>query len=281
MKSPRASKIDSRMRLLAVLLPLLVAAGCSSQAANEHAMPAPEVSVAEVLVRDVQRWDEFTGRVAAVESVELRARVSGYVERLAYTEGEYVEKGDLLFVIDPRPYQAALARAKADLARARSEAQLARSQDKRAQALVAARAISREESDTRHSAMAQAEAAARAAQAAVETAELDLEFTEVRSPIAGRTGRAMVTRGNLARADTTLLTTVVSVDPMYVYFEGDEQAYLRYGASANGGNRAELSRPVRVGRANEEGYPRQGEADFSGNQLDAAAGTSHAPAALR
>ena len=281
MKSPRAIKIDARLRMLAALLPLLVAAGCTSQAASEHAMPVPEVSVAEVLVRDVQRWDEFTGRVAAVESVELRPRVSGYVERLAYTEGQYVEKGDLLFVIDPRPYQAALARAKADLARARSEAQLARSQDARAQALVAARAISREESDTRHSAVAQAEAAARAAQAAVETAELDLEFTEVRSPIAGRTGRAMVTRGNLARADTTLLTTVVSVDPMYVYFEGDEQAYLRYGASADGGKRAELSRPVRVGLANEEGYPHEGTVDFIDNQIDAATGTIHARAVLQ
>lgn len=281
MKSPRAIKMGARVRMLAVLFPLLVVAGCTSQAASEHAMPAPEVSVAEVLVRDVQRWDEFTGRVAAVESVELRARVSGYVERLAYTEGQYVEKGDLLFVIDPRPYQAALARAKADHARARSEAQLARSQDNRAQALVAARAISREESDTRHSAVAQAEAATRAAQAAVETAELDLEFTEVRSPIAGRTGRAMVTRGNLARADTTLLTTVVSVDPMYVYFEGDEQAYLRYGASADGGKRAELSRPVRVGLANEEGYPHRGTVDFIDNQIDAATGTIHARAVLQ
>src|SRR5690606_6631040 len=125
--------IDMRLRVLAALLPLAVAAGCSSQAATEHAMPAPEVSVADVLVRDVQRWDEFTGRVAAVESVELRARVSGYVERVAYTEGQFVDKGDLLFVIDPRPYEAALARARADLARARSEAQLARSQDQRAQ----------------------------------------------------------------------------------------------------------------------------------------------------
>lgn len=280
MKSIRTTRFDAGLRLSAILLPLLVAAGCSSRAASEHAMPVPEVSVAEVVVRDVQRWDEFTGRVAAIESVELRARVSGYVERLAYTEGQFVEKGDLLFVIDPRPYQAALARAKADLARARSEAALARSQDQRAQALVAARAISREESDTRHAAVAQAEAAARAAQAAVETAELDLAFTEVRSPIAGRTGRAMVTRGNLARADETLLTTVVSVDPMYVYFEGDEQAYLRYGASADGGKRAELSRPVRVGLANEEGYPRQGAVDFVDNRIDPDTGTIHARAVL-
>ena len=280
MKSQRTTRSSAGLRMLAVLLPLVIAAGCSSQAATEHAMPVPEVSVADVLVRDVQRWDEFTGRVAAVETVDLRPRVSGYVERVAYTEGEHVAKGDLLFVIDARPYAAALARARADLARARSEAQLARSQDRRAQALVAARAISREESDTRHAAVAQAEAAARAAQAAVESAELDLAFTEVRSPIAGRTGRALVTRGNLARADTTLLTTVVSVDPMYVYFEGDEQAYLRYGAYADGGERTELSQPVRVGLANEDGYPHRGRVDFIDNQIDAATGTIHARAVL-
>ena len=279
MNHPRVRTILP-MRLLAALLPLAIVAGCSSEASTGQAMPAPEVSVADVIVRDVQRWDEFTGRLSAVESVELRPRVSGYVERVAYTEGEYVAQGDLLFVIDKRPYQAALARAKADLARARSEAQLARSQDQRAQALVAARAISREESDTRHAAVAQAEAAARAAQAAVESAELDLAFTEVRSPIAGRTGRAQVTRGNLARADATLLTTVVSVDPMYVYFEGDEQAYLRYGAGSKRGERAELSRPVRVGLANEQGYPHHGTVDFIDNQLDPATGTIHARAIL-
>ncbi len=279
MNHPRA-RLALPMRLLAAMLPLAIAAGCSSQASTGQAMPAPEVSVADVIVRDVQRWDEFTGRVSAVESVELRPRVSGYVERVAYAEGEYVDQGDLLFVIDKRPYQAALARAKADLARARSEAQLARSQDQRAQALVEARAISREESDTRHAAVAQAEAAARAAQAAVETAELDLAFTEVRSPIAGRTGRAQVTRGNLARADATLLTTVVSVDPMYVYFEGDEQAYLRYGAGSKGGERTELSQPVRVGLANEQGYPHHGTVDFIDNQLDPATGTIHARAVL-
>ena len=279
MNHPRARRVLP-LRLLAALLPLAIAAGCSSQASTGQAMPAPEVSVADVIVRDVQRWDEFTGRVSAVESVELRPRVSGYVERVAYTEGEYVGQGDLLFVIDKRPYQAALARAKAELARARSEAQLARSQDQRAQALVAARAISREESDTRHAAVAQAEAAARAAQAAVESAELDLAFTEVRSPIAGRTGRAQVTRGNLARADATLLTTVVSVDPMYVYFEGDEQAYLRYGAGSKDGQRTELSQPVRVGLANEQGHPHLGTVDFIDNQVDPATGTIHARAVL-
>ena len=178
---------------------LLAAAGCSSHAAGTANMPAPEVSVAKVLVRKVRQWDDFTGRVAAVQSVELRARVSGYVDKVTYTEGRYVKQGDLLFVIDPRPYRAELAHAKAELARARSEAELARTQDQRAQKLVAAKAISRDESDTRHAAVAQAEAAARAAEAAVATAQLNLGFTEVRSPIDGRTGRAMITAGTAPR----------------------------------------------------------------------------------
>ncbi len=258
----------------------LLASGCSSHAAPQAAMPAPEVSVAQVLVQPVRQWDEFTGRVAAVESVELRARVSGYVDKVAYTEGQTVAKGDLLFVIDQRPYRATLAHAHADLARARSEAQLAKSQAARAQSLVAVNAISREESDTRTAAVAQADAAVRAAEAAVTSAELDLQFTEVRAPIAGRTGRAMITAGNLARADTTLLTTVVSLDPMYVYFESDERSFLGYQQLAREGQRAELSNAVRVGLANEEGYPHLGTVDFIDNGVDATTGTIHARAVL-
>ena len=267
---------------LAASVATVVAAGCSSHAAPGGAAmpPPPEVSVAQVLVKNVRQWDDFTGRVAAVQTVELRPRVSGYVDKVAYVEGREVAKGDLLFVIDQRPYRAQLAKAQADLARARSEAQLAQTQDARAQTLVAAKAISREEFDTRHAAVAQGNASVRAAEAAVATADLDLQFTEVRSPIAGRTGRALVTIGNLARADTTLLTTVVSMDPMYVDFEGDEQAYLRYADLARKGQRAELRNPVRVGLADEEGYPHAGTVDFVDNQIDSATGTIHARAVL-
>jgi multidrug efflux system membrane fusion protein len=267
---------------LAVGVAAAVAAGCSGHAAPGGAAmpPPPEVSVAQVLVKNVRQWDDFTGRVAAVQTVALRPRVSGYVDKVAYVEGREVAKGDLLFVIDQRPYRAQLAKAQADLARARSEAQLAQTQDARAQTLVAAKAISREEFDTRHAAVAQGNAAVRAAEAAVATAELDLQFTEVRSPIAGRTGRAMVTVGNLARADETLLTTVVSMDPMYVDFEGDEQAYLRYADLARKGQRDELRNPVRIGLANEEGYPHAGTVDFVDNQIDSKTGTIHARAVL-
>ncbi|MFI4970693.1 MAG: efflux RND transporter periplasmic adaptor subunit [Lysobacterales bacterium] len=278
----RPHTVSSPLALALGTLALLVVAGCSSHAAPSAGMPPPpEVSVAPVLVKKVRQWDAFTGRVAAVETVDLRARVSGYVERVAYTEGQEVKKGDLLFVIDQRRYRADLAHAQAELARARSEAQLAQTQDVRAQKLVAAKAISREESDTRHAAVAQANAAARAAEAGVATAQLDMQFTEVRSPIAGRTGRAMVTAGNLAQADATVLTTLVSLDPMYVYFDGDEQSYLRYNELERKGQRTELRNSVRIGLADETGYPHAGIVDFIDNQVDPHTGTIHARAVLQ
>ena len=264
------------------LLMTVIATACSSQAEPAAGMPPPpEVSVAQVLNKDVSRWDEFTGRVTAIETVELRPRVSGYVQQVAYQEGQEVKKGDLLFVVDPRPYKARLAQAEADLERARAEARLAQMQDKRAQTLVEAKAISREEFETRRAASTQGDAAVRAAEAALENARLDLQFTSVRSPINGRAGRAMVTEGNLANADTTLLTTVVSQDPVFVYFESDEQSFLRYQELARKGERAETKNPVRVGLASEQGYPHEGTVDFVDNQVDPSTGTIRARAVLR
>ena len=243
--------------------------------------PPPEVSVAQVVSRDVRQWDEFTGRVSAVETVELRPRVSGYVERVAYEEGQEVRKGDLLFLIDQRSYRAAFDRARAELERARSESKLAGSELARAQTLVDARAISGEEFDARNAAATQGNAAVRAAEAALDRARLDLEFTEVRAPIDGRAGRAVVTVGNLAQADTTLLTTLVSLDPVHVYFESDEQSFLRYSDLARKGERTRSSNPVRVGLANEAGYPHAGVVDFIDNQVDSKTGTIRARAVLR
>ena len=278
------ARSGTHVPLAALALSAMIAAAvaaCSSEAApTEAAMPAPEVSVAKVLSKPVHQWDEFNGRISAVETVELRPRVSGYVDRVAYHEGDTVKKGQLLFAIDQRPYLAALARAQADLERARSEARLAKSQDARAQTLIEAKAISREEFDTRKAATAQGNASVRAAEAAVATARLDLQFTEVRSPINGRAGRAMVTAGNLAQADGTLLTTVVSMDPMYVYFETDEQTFLRYGALARDGDRDASGNPVRVGLADEPGFPHAGKVDFTDNQVDPATGTIRARAVL-
>jgi membrane fusion protein, multidrug efflux system len=267
--------------LLSAALAAAISA-CSSEAAPNAGMPPPpEVSVATIAAKPVRQWDEFTGRVAAVETVELRPRVSGYVQRVAYAEGQEVRKGDLLFVIDPRPYRAALDRAQADLARAQAEARLARTQDARAQSLIEAKAISKEEFETRRAATAQGNAAVRAAEAAVVSAQLDLQFTQVRAPIDGRAGRAMATVGNLAQADQTLLTTLVSQDPVHVYFEADEQTYLRYQQLARDGERADTRNPVRVGLANEQGYPHAGTLDFTDNRIDPATGTIRARAVLR
>lgn len=270
-----------RHALAAPLLGVLAAAvlaACSSEAAPSAAMPAPQVSVAGVLSEPVQRWDEFTGRVSAVDSVELRPRVSGYVQRVAFAEGQDVRKGDLLFVIDQRPYRAALDQAQAQLERARSEASLAAAQDARAQTLIDAKAISREDFESRRAASRQGNAAVRAAEAAVAAARLDLQFTEVRSPIDGRAGRVLVTTGNLAQADATLLTTVVSQDPVYVDFEADERAWLRYGQQAGDGERAVVRDPVQVGLASEDGYPHAGTVDSVDNQVDPGTGTIRARA---
>ena len=261
---------------VAALVLALALAGCGTQAAEMQAPPAPEVSVATVVAKPVREWDEFTGRVAAVQTVELRPRVSGYVERVAYIEGQEVREGDVLFTIDERRYRADYDRAVADLARARSEATLARTQDARAESLIKARAISKEEFEARKANRQGSDAAVRAAEAAVARAKLDLEYTQVRSPISGRAGRALVTIGNLAQADSTLLTTVVSLDPVHVYFDGDEQAYLRLAKNGLGGAGA----AVRVGLADEQGYPHEGTLDFVDNQVDASTGTIRARAVL-
>jgi multidrug efflux system membrane fusion protein len=268
--------------VLAIAAGVVFAFARDDQAAVPHGVvpPPPEVSVAKVLSKEVSPWDEFTGRVSAVETVELRPRVSGYIERVAYEEGSEVHKGDLLFVIDQRRYRAALDRASAELERARSEAQLAVTEYERARTLLTAKAISREEFDARSAAHAQGNAAVRAAEAAVDNAKLDLQFTEVRAPIEGRAGRALVTVGNLAQADATLLTTVVSIDPVHVYFDADEQTFLRYTELARRGEHRTSSSPVRVGLANETGFPHDGSVDFIDNQVDPRTGTIRARAVV-
>jgi membrane fusion protein, multidrug efflux system len=242
--------------------------------------PPPAVTVAEVSSRDVTEWDEFTGRFEAVDAVEIRPRVSGYLRRVAFAEGKEVRKGEVLFEIDPRPYEADLAQAQAELERARTGAALAASEVERAQRLVKVQAISREEYDARVSAAAQGGASVRAAEAAVSMARLNLEWTRVRAPISGRVSNAMVTEGNLVQAgppSATLLTTVVSLDPIYVYFDSDEQSFLKYGALARAGLRQSshvAKSVVHLGLANEDGaFPHQGYVDFLDNQLDSRSGT--------
>jgi multidrug efflux system membrane fusion protein len=256
-----------------VVLAAFASAACSPSEAQTAPPPPPEVDAAQVVSRAARQWDEFTGRIAATDAVEVRARVSGYIERIAFKEGDEVTAGALLFVIDPRPYRAAYDSAVAQLERARATAQLAQTQDQRAQVLVGADAISRDEADTRRAGLSQTGADVRAAEAAVATVQLNLGFTEVRSPIAGRVSRAMLTVGNLAQADQSVLTSVVSQDPVYVYFQADEQTFLRYAELARKGERAKSANAVRVGLATDTGYPYAGTVNFVNNQVDPATGT--------
>jgi RND family efflux transporter MFP subunit len=240
------------------------------------APPPPQVTVAPAISRDVAEQDEFTGHFEAVNAVEVRPRVAGFVERVSFVEGATVRQGDVLFTIDPRPYEAEVARAEAELERARTRKELADMELQRAQRLVSTQAISREELDARTSGRAEGDAAVRAAEAAVRTARLNLEWTAVRAPISGRVSRAEVTTGNLVQtgpAAPTLLTTIMSLDPIYVYFDSDEHAYLKYLHADNATGARPIGRPVDIGLADESGFPHEGRLDFIDNRLDRSAGT--------
>src|SRR5256885_3485445 len=247
---------------------VLTASACSKA---PPPMQAPQVTVAPAIERVVSDWDEFTGHFEAVNSVEVRPRVGGFIDRVAFTEGTTVHQGDVLFVIDQRPYQAEVARAEAVLAQARTRKQLADMEADRAQKLMSSQAISREELDSRTSSRAESDAAIHGAEAALQVARLNLEWTVVRAPISGRVGRAEITRGNVVQGGAptpTLLTTIVSLDPIYVYFDTDEQAYLKYAGAFAGPN----GREVLVGLANESGYPHQGRLNFIDIRVDGTAG---------
>lgn len=285
--TPNPSRlVPSRSAVLALLglaagAPFFMTA-CSpdaAQAAALQAPPAPQVSVAEVLERPITNYREFTGRIEAVERVELRPRVSGYIESVQFTEGAEVRKGDVLFVIDPRPYDAAFKRATAELARAQSAQRQAQTEHERAVKLLALRALSQEEFDARTSGSEKAAADVQAAQAAVDAAQLDLSFTRVRAPIGGVVGKAEITAGNFVAAGESVLTRLVSIDPVYVRFEGDEAAYLRQEQIAREQGQGK-AQPAWVGLANEEGHPHQGVVNFTDNELDPQTGTIRARARL-
>ncbi|MFM5854694.1 efflux RND transporter periplasmic adaptor subunit [Aeromonas rivipollensis] len=282
MKNIHILRYDASPLLVVLTLGTLLLAGCNDKSVLVSMAP-PEVSVAQVVVNPVTQWDEYSGRIEAIQSVELRPRVSGYLESVNYREGQEVKQGDVLFTIDARNYRAELARANAQLARATSVAAQSRNEARRAKVLVAQHAISTELWEQRNAADKAAQADMMAAQAAVDTAKLNLEWTQVRAPIVGRAGRALVTKGNLVTADgaASVLTTLVSQDKMYAYFDIDENAFLRYTQRARtdlGGNSAKI--PVQVGLSNEEGFFHTGEVDFLDNRVERSSGTLRVRAIL-
>jgi RND family efflux transporter MFP subunit len=265
-------------RSTSVLAGFLVALGACSK--PQPAPATPEVTVAPAINEQVTEWDEFTGHLEAVQSVEVRPRVSGFIQRIAFPEGAFVRQGDVLVTIDPRPYEAEVARTEAELEQARTREQLAEHELERAKRLVGTQAISREEFDSRTSTLGEAGGAVRAAEAAVRNAKLNLDWTTVRAPISGRVGRAEITAGNLVQGGAqgaSLLTTIVSLDPVYVYFDSDEQAYLKYIAADR---HRDGDRSVQVAVAGENGFPHEATLDFVDNKLDRSAGTIRVRAVL-
>jgi multidrug efflux system membrane fusion protein len=256
-----------------VYLALLAACGGGGE---QQQFPPPDVSVATVVQKSVTEWDEFTGRVEAVDSVEIRPRVAGHLRGWHFREGGLVRAGDLLFTIDDREYRAEAEAARAAVAGAQAEAQLASQELKRAEELVGRKLIAERDLDAARARKQQAEAEVLSALARRRQAELDLDFTRITAPIDGRVGAALVRPGNLVAPGETLLTTVVSTDPVYVVFDGDEGAYLRYQQMARRGERVssrDARNPVLVGLADEDGYPHRGEMDFVDNRVNPETGT--------
>jgi len=263
--------ISNRSDDLRVAAACMVALSLMACREPQQAPPTPQVTVAPAIGREVAEASDFTGHFESTNAVEIRPRVAGFVQHVGFVEGAIVRQGDPLFTIDPRPYEAEVARAEAALEQARTRKQLADSELERAQRLVSTQAISREELDSRVSGRAEGDAGIRAAEAALKLARLNLEWTEVRAPITGRVGRAEITAGNLVQAgppSPTLLTTIVALDPIYVYFDSDERSYLKL-IRANGAT----GTPVEIGLANEADYPHHGKVDFVDNRVDQAAGT--------
>ncbi len=254
-------------------------AGCGGQQTAGSAPPPPAVTVAHPLQKTITEWDEYTGRFTALETVEVRARVSGFIDSVHFNEGQMVKQGDQLFVIDPRPYRLAVEQAKADVERAKAKLEIASADVQRAAPLVRNQNLTEREFETRKSAERDAAGQVGSAEAAVKQAELNLEWTEVRAPIAGRISDKRVDAGNLITGGSTgatLLTVIVSIDPIHFVFDGSETDFLHYLRLAAAGTRPssrDVQNPVAVRLADETEYKHQGRMDFVDNALSAKTGT--------
>ncbi|MBI5759054.1 MAG: efflux RND transporter periplasmic adaptor subunit [Planctomycetales bacterium] len=278
-----SSTLFQRFIVLLAGSALLGVSGCARPAPAVTKAAPPKVTVDKPAVKTVTDYDEFTGRLAAVDSVDVRARVSGYLEKIAFEPGVEVKEGDLLFEIDARPYQAELDRGAAAVESAqatlkRTDADLARAKE-----LFDKKIIAREEYDLKIATQGEAAAAVKSAQAALEKSQLDLGFTKVISPLSGRTSRNQLSIGNLISATTpSVLTTIVSINPMHVYFDADERALLTFQQRARAGGRDPVAFgktlktaqiPVEVAVVTDEGFPHKGFLDFAENRVDASTGT--------
>jgi multidrug efflux system membrane fusion protein len=270
--------------VLVVLPMLLLLSACAHPAAQPADAPAPQVTVAEVIARDITEWDEVTGRLEAVNTVAVRPRVSGFVSAVRFAEGAIVHRGDLLFQIDPRPFEAEADRLRAELARARATVQRASSELQRAGRLAGENAMSHEEQERRAAIAQESAAQVSAVEAALRAAELNLEFTQVTSPIDGRVGRAIVTPGNLVSSgggEATLLTTVVSLDPIYAAFDADERTLVERLDATGTSTASRTALPIKLALASDREFQREGRMNFLDNQIDPATGTIRGRAVFR
>jgi len=258
-----------RQALAPLLFLSLVLAGCSGGDDAQGGPPALPVTVAKPLVREVTEWDDYVGRFEAVDSVEVRPRASGYLQRSHFTDGQYVRAGQLLFTIDARPSQAALDQARAQLARSQATLANARTELARSETLAKSQAASLEEVESRRAAVRTGEADVAAARAAIRGSELNVGFTRVTAPISGRVSQRLVDPGNSVTADQTVLTTIVSTNPLHFTFQGSESSLLDYERQ---GDELEGS-PVRIRLQGETDYTRTGRIDFVDNALSSGSGT--------
>src|ERR1700676_1201902 len=263
---------------LAILLAIALS-GCGDKPPQAAAAAAPPVTVAQPVKRTVQDWDEFTGRFDAVEEVQVRARVGGFVTNVEFRDGAFVNTGDLLYIIDPRPFEAVALQADGQLADARAKAELAKRDLDRGLSLVQTSAVSEQVVDQRRQALQAAHAAETVAEGALKAAQLNIEFTHVLAPIAGRVSRHLVSVGNLVQGSegsSTLLTSIVSLDPIYVYFDVDEATYLKNNRLWFEGKRPssrDTPNPVEVTLTGETKPSHEGKMDFLDNRLDVSTAT--------
>jgi RND family efflux transporter MFP subunit len=270
-------------RIIPLLIALLVISGCRNEKAKTAEAKPPEVFFEQPVEKMVTEYQEFTGQTVAVETIEVRARVSGYLEKNHFKDGDLVREGALLFQIDERPYRAEFDRAAAALAEAKAHLERLKRQEDRANRLFEKKSISEEQFEQARFDRAEAEAAVSAAQASRETAELNLGFTKITSKINGRISRRLVDPGNLVQADMTPLTTIVSIDPIFAYFDVDERTLLRLQRvmeEEHADSAISSQVPVEVTLADDESAPLWGKINFLDNQVDANTGTLRARAVL-